>query len=1497
MGCVYLAHDTLLDRQVALKFLLSLHKDEAARLRFFIEARAIARLSHPNVVGIYRIGEVLGQPFLVSEFVSGRSLDRLPVPLSAAQVRELGLMLSHGLAAAHRRGVLHRDIKPHNAIYSDDGTVKLLDFGLAKLRDQNQTAPTQPIASESEIVPTPRLATTAPPDDDEPLRAPIAASFSIPGDAVYTERLALQKTVRSAERSPKPRGDAASGALTMAGSVLGTPLYMAPEVWQGEPATERSDLYSLGAVLYELATGRPPHVAETIAELELKVLADEPACVHALAPLLDVRLGEVIDRCLARSPSARFASVDELSHALERLGEPSKIRRNDSPFLGLRSFAIGDSSVFFGRATEVSELLARLKTDPMILLAGDSGVGKSSLCRAGVAAAVLSHGLSDDRTYRLIEFSPGHTPARALCDALAPLLGQSASELLLLLRSDPGTLARWLQRQPGDKSGILLFIDQLEELCTQSDPGEAELVSEWLGLLTVRAPGLRVLLCARGDFLTRLCALPGLGRDFSSRLYIVRPLSADGLRQAIAEPAALLGVHFESPQLVDELLRSTLHADGGLPLLQFALAELWEARDQASGLLTAQALSSIGGVSGALARHADQVIRSLLPTERVAARRILLRLLTAEGMRATRTLSELRTSDPAEPVAVEALVRGRLLLAREVGGETAFELAHEALIRGWATLRHWIDSEGERRLVIERLAQAAAEWQRLGQSQELLWDERRLLEVELLSVEPHQLTDLAQRFLAESLSHSRKRQRTRRGVIAALLLLPLLVVLLSWQFHTATEQRRLRLAAEQSELGMRAITLSQLPGSELAALQTALKATQPVEGALPVTQAEEGLFVALRAALRSLPLKSPAAQAITISPPGDSIVVATESGPLLLFPRDKRRFSHMLSVQSRARHLQWLGPSLLAAGYDDGQVRFFDVSTGKLVRSIVAHRDRITDLSIVDDGKLVLTASLDGSAALWEVPSGKLRLRFDADGQPLRAARLLHERVFLSTAGGDLFVLKSSDGNIEKALRCDDGHKGKAGGQLAAWQRLGSDQIGIVSGGRMQVCVVDLATLSLATTLRLDGQPIVFFQTAPSGLVLLGQKGTHRVLDVVDFSQRSEEQQPTEPRSVTFLPSSERLLIGGSDGSITSLHIPTGRHSVLTEGPGEPINVLAASDGVTVSASGDGTVRVWQPDSDGAALSKRRVAEPIERLVPVPGQVEPLLLGQSGKLFQLGSEGPPLPTVPKGATLSVSPDGKTLLIGQASGELQLWNLSERRSIRVWKGHLAAVTEVAFSLDGKYLASSSRDLTAALWRVEDQSLVEKVTEPNPATGVALGQDGRLLATANALGRVAVWERPGTGPILRLRPDDGSPFPTHLRRSPDGSHLLIIGPQTAIVPLSATVTAPLRLFGHLGPTLRGAFSAMGHEVVTLGKDRTVRVYDAQFGTQKLILRPEDPRDVLFAKGDGRLLVACGKQQSIVEYPSSLARLRRQACELLAPGSDDFEAVELCSPSGSN
>ena len=149
MGQVYLAHDMLLDRPVAVKFV---HTDEdpAARARVIEEARAIARLHHPNVVAIYRVAEVDGHPYLVSEYVRGRVLNQLDRPVPWRQVLAIALDLTRGLAAAHRRGVLHRDVKPANAILTDEGQAKLLDFGLARITDQRSAEPPAPATPSPE---------------------------------------------------------------------------------------------------------------------------------------------------------------------------------------------------------------------------------------------------------------------------------------------------------------------------------------------------------------------------------------------------------------------------------------------------------------------------------------------------------------------------------------------------------------------------------------------------------------------------------------------------------------------------------------------------------------------------------------------------------------------------------------------------------------------------------------------------------------------------------------------------------------------------------------------------------------------------------------------------------------------------------------------------------------------------------------------------------------------------------------------------------------------------------------------------------------------------------------------------------------------------------------------------------------------------------------------------------------------------------------------------
>lgn len=741
MGVVYLVRDTSLDRLVAIKFIASRQPSQTARTRFLTEARAIARLKHPNVVTVFRVGEVAGLPYLVSEYVPGQRLDDLARPMPWRRVLGIGRSLARGLGAAHRQGVLHRDIKPGNVIMTSDGDVKLLDFGLAELLDQ--------VVSSKE-----------------------------------------------------PR------------TISGTPRYMAPEVLKGAPSTSQSDLYALGLLLYELCTGYVPRrgrpaprgaessgpagVAATDADPQAAARPKRPDAgpLAEVVPGIDPDFAAVVECCLRIDPDERLASVDLLYEELDRLDRARMAQPlpAGNPYRGLHPFEAEHRALFFGRDGDVRAVLERLKREPLILIAGDSGAGKSSLCHAGVLPRVAEGALDEQRRFSVITLCPGRRPLAALAAALAPVLSRREAELGAALAplhgdgsdggdGDGGVDGAWLGQElrEGHKRGrsVFLFIDQLEELLTLSDPAEATRFSEILAELALPSPGVRVLLAVRGDYLTRLAALPGLGEGLQRALYLLRPLSPEGMREAIVGPARSQQVVFESEALIATLMASTAEGAGSLPLLQFALAELWERRDRSSGRITRAALDAMGGVAGALSRHADGVLARLGPAERQAARRALVRLVTAEGTRVARSEAELGIADEPARVAVRGLVEGRLLYTRpsietnavtEASEGPMFQIAHEALIESWGTLRGWLDEDIGHRALRQRVEAAGAEWERLGRAGEVLWSTRHLDEVRPL--DPEALGPRERAFLAAS----RRAVRRRRALgVLSVFAMPLLV--------------------------------------------------------------------------------------------------------------------------------------------------------------------------------------------------------------------------------------------------------------------------------------------------------------------------------------------------------------------------------------------------------------------------------------------------------------------------------------------------------------------------------------------------------------------------------------------------------------------------------------------------------------------------------------------------------------------------------------------------
>ncbi|HEU4727063.1 MAG TPA: SUMF1/EgtB/PvdO family nonheme iron enzyme [Kofleriaceae bacterium] len=708
MGQVFLAHDTLLDRHVAVKFISGETPDARRREQFFVEARAIARLSHPNVVAIHRVGEVRRRPYLISELVKGKTLAELTRPVPPHRLLEIAVGLSRGLAAAHRRGVLHRDLKPANAMITEDGEVKLLDFGLAKLVDG----------------------------------------------------------------APRPAPD-------VAGARLGSPLYMAPEIWRGEPATRATDIYAIGVVLYELAAGAAPHQDAAPADLPRFAQDRDAPPLRDVVPTVDAGFAEVIDRCLCRDPGARWDAGDALRGALEALLVATRAALPEgNPYRGLAAFEAEHQGLFFGRDRETRAIVERLHTDPFVVIAGDSGVGKSSLCRAGVLPRLVG---------RIVTVVPGRRPLAALCAALAPIIEDEAA-LAARLSEDPAALSRELRR----RAPVVLFVDQLEELAALGASDEGQVVAEALAGLALPASGVRLVATARSDFLTRLAGLPALGPEIARALYLLPPLSPESVGDAVVGPLTAKGFRFAAPAMAEELA-GVADGAGGLPLLQFALATLWDARDAAHRLIPAEALARMGGPAGALAHHADRVLAGLVPLERVIARRMLLQLVTAEGTRAHRGADELVQGDAAARGALEALVRGRLVVARE----DTCEIAHEALVARWDTLRGWLSQSVERRAIGQRLERAAAEWERLGRAREARWSRKQLAEAAGVDEPPAGTREAG--FLIASRRSIRRRRVLSWAAAVALPLAAISIYGISELSHRRDVDRRVALYQRQAD--------------------------------------------------------------------------------------------------------------------------------------------------------------------------------------------------------------------------------------------------------------------------------------------------------------------------------------------------------------------------------------------------------------------------------------------------------------------------------------------------------------------------------------------------------------------------------------------------------------------------------------------------------------------------------------------------------------------------
>ncbi len=676
-GAIFKATQPSVGREVAIKVVRpELANDPAFVRRFEVEAQTVAGLEHPHVVPLYDYWRDPSGAYLVMRYLAAGSAEERLVRSGPFTLEEVATVIDEiggALAVAHAHGVIHRDVKPANILFDEAGHSYLADFGIA--------------------------------------------TAAVRGAAV---------DLRSA----------------------GSPLYAAPEqVRDGEVSTS-SDIYACGIVIYELLSGDVPFSgSDSVQSLLERKLREPVPSVRDTRPDLPAGVELVIRTATSIDPADRFGDMGELilafrsaaaghvSGALTTDEAPGERPRQQAsrtlmsiemevanPYKGLAAFGESDSSRFFGRTELTQELHAHLERSKLLVVAGPSGSGKSSVVRAG-----LVPGLRDESTL-VASMVPGRHPFEELETALLRVSTGSSGALLEQLRDGPRGVARAIRTAiPEDDTELVLVIDQFEELFTLAGAEEA---GDFLGALAEaitdeRCP-VRVVCTLRADFWDRPLQHAAISELVRVNTIAVTPLSGEQLEEAITRPAASVGVLAE-PALVAAVISDVAGQAAPLPLVQYTLAELYERRSD--GRMTVDGYEAIGGISGALASRADEVCESFDLDGAGAARQLFSRLVTpGEGTEDTRR----RVLVPELPVAaagvVDAFGAARLLTFDHdpISREPTVEVAHEALIREWPRLREWLNEDRDGLRIHRHLGVTAAAWVRAGRESGELYRGGRL---------------------------------------------------------------------------------------------------------------------------------------------------------------------------------------------------------------------------------------------------------------------------------------------------------------------------------------------------------------------------------------------------------------------------------------------------------------------------------------------------------------------------------------------------------------------------------------------------------------------------------------------------------------------------------------------------------------------------------------------------------------------------------------------------
>jgi WD40 repeat protein/serine/threonine protein kinase len=1417
-GAVYRAYQPSVGREVALKAILPAYVNHPEFIRRFeVEAQLVARLEHLHIVPLYDYWREPSGAYLVMRYLRGGNLRALLTgnPLDPEHAARLFDQIASALSLAHRYGIIHRDMKPDNVLLDEDGNSYLADFGIAK-----------DLHSDTNV--------------------------------------------------------------TQSDELVGSPAYFSPELIKGDAVTTRSDIYSLGIILYEMLTGQHPFPRVSPTTLMLKHINEPLPELELTDPELTRLVNDIIQRATAKDANQRYTDaltiaadfhralaatrspgLDEAHDAyfatkhVEPLDESLLVGETVNPYKGLRAFQEADAADFNGRESLTTYLIEIFRKARFLAVVGPSGSGKSSVVKAGMVPALRRGALPDSDKWYIVEMLPGAHPMEELEATLLRIAVNPPESLLTQLKEDKRGLARAVNRVLPSDGELLLVIDQFEEMFTlvEKEADRAHFLSSLSAAISESRSRLRVIVTLRADFYDRPLLYPEFGELIRQYTEVVLPLTAEELEHAIRRPAERVGLRI-APELVNEIVSDVRDQPGALPLLQYALTELFERRD--GRRLTLEAYQAIGGTLGALTRRADQLYDDLDARGQEIVRQLFLRLVTlGEGAEDTRrrVLQSELLSIGGVALAGTGIVRDIIddfgkyrLLTFDSDPATrtpTVEVAHEALIRRWGRLREWLLDSREDLRMQRALAAAAEDWLKAGKDQSFLLRGSRLEQMELWASETklslnqeetqflrasidererlHQLEAARQAREEQLEQNSRRRLQALVAVLALATILALLLTAFAVsQSQVAQNNAGTATVAQgealiQSNNAATAAAVAQLNAEEAQSLALASSAQLALSGG----NTELALALAASAERFDLPLVQRALYETAYA------------------PGVHRRMSngHTGAILSAAYHPD--GHRALT-GAADHRVLLWDLDTGEMLRSFEGHTDWVRSVTFSPNGAQALSASVDGTLILWDIATGAIMRQMTGHSGAVNQALFLPDgaQAISASDDGTLIVWDLRTGTLVRQLQSADASPIKT----VAVSPDGSQALSGDEASR--VTLWDLRS-GLATTTFVGHENTVYSaafspdgQTALSGssdrVVILWDISTGRAL-------RRFEGHSDWVWSVAFSPNGRFAISGSEDNKLILWNLSTGELVRRFDGHSDKVYAVAFSpDGRGVISGGnDNTLIQWDIDSGAAQHTFEGHSDWINSVTFSPNGERAITASSDGTLilWDLIAQQPLITLGVDGSghsapiwTVEFSPDGRYALSGSDDTTAILWDVDEAsptfgQVLRQYSGHADWVNDLTFSPDGRTFLTASGDTTLILWDVATGAAIRTFEgHMDAATSVDFSRDGRYAVSSSYDTSLILWEVE-TGNIVHRF---GEAVAGHTARVnavaflPDDRYILS-GADDATLILWDVETGDLvrRFREHTGGVFALAVSPDGRTALSASGDNTLIRWDIATG----------------------------------------------------------------------